>query len=272
MEELLHRFLLLFTVSYLRYFFFAGVTFAALYIFWRSYFNPFKIQERYPINTDVKREIFHSSISLLIFTFIGTIIFWLKGKGYTKIYIDFNDYSTIYFIFSVIAAIFIHDAYFYWTHRFMHWKKIYRHVHKVHHLSVNPTPWAAFAFHPIEAVVEIGILPLLVFTIPMHPLAIVSWIVYMTVMNVVGHSGFELFPKGFTRGKITGLHNCSVHHNMHHKYARSNYGLYFNFWDQLMGTNDVKYHEEYDQLKQRTELQRKTGRSTTTDVESPSTV
>ena len=53
--------------------------------------------------------------------------------------------------------ILLHDTYFYWAHRAMHHPKIYRHVHLVHHLSQNPSPWAAFAFHPFEAVIEAGI-------------------------------------------------------------------------------------------------------------------
>ena len=35
---------------------------------------------------------------------------------------------------------------------------------------------------------------------------------------------------------------------MHHKYATSNYGLYFNFWDRVMGTNHAKYTETFEQV------------------------
>jgi sterol desaturase/sphingolipid hydroxylase (fatty acid hydroxylase superfamily) len=74
----------------------------------------------------------------------------------------------------------------------------------------------------------------------------------MTSMNVLGHLGFELFPDGFASGKVTKWHNTSTHHNMHHKFTTSNYGLYFNFWDRVMGTNHARYESEYDVVRERT--------------------
>ena len=59
----------------------------------------------------------------------------------------------------------------------------------------------------------------------------------MTFMNVLGHLGFELYPKGFTTHWLGKWNNTSTHHNMHHKYYNCNYGLYFNIWDRIMGTN-----------------------------------
>ena len=110
---------------------------------------------------------------------------------------------------------------------------------------------AAFAFHPLEAIVEVGIVPLVVFLMPIHPLALLIWVLYQTGMNVLGHLGFELFPSGFTTGKISKWHNTSTHHNMHHKLVNCNYGLYYNFWDRIMGTNHAHYSEEFENVKAR---------------------
>jgi sterol desaturase/sphingolipid hydroxylase (fatty acid hydroxylase superfamily) len=35
---------------------------------------------------------------------------------------------------------------------------------------------------------------------------------------------------------------------MHHRYVHYNYGLYFNFWDRVMGTNHPRYEQEYDRV------------------------
>jgi sterol desaturase/sphingolipid hydroxylase (fatty acid hydroxylase superfamily) len=153
-----------------------------------------------------------------------------------------------YLLFSIVALILVHDTYFYWAHRTMHHKKIYRFVHRVHHDSTNPTPFAAFSFHPLEAIIEVGILPILVFILPLHPIAILVWLLFMTFMNVLGHLGFEIFPSGFTTNPLTKLSNTSVHHNMHHKYVNYNFGLYFNFWDKWMGTNHPNYHQEFESV------------------------
>ncbi len=251
-QDLLIKYSRSFSILSLRYLVFAGVLFLLFYVWKRREFFRFKIQQKFPENKHIVREMGYSFLSIAVFAVVGTTLFILRKHGYTKMYLDFDSRGTGYFLFSVAAFIFLHDTYFYWTHRFMHWKKIYPYVHKIHHLSTNPTPWAAFAFHPLEALIEVGIVPIMAFLIPLHPLAILSWVLYQTGMNVMGHLGFEMFPAGFASGKITKWHNTSVHHNMHHKNVTCNYGLYYNIWDRIMGTNHERYIEEFDKVKART--------------------
>lgn len=251
MEELVLKFLRSYSILSLRYLIFAGSLYLLFYVWKKRDFFRLKIQQKYPDHPHVFREMKYSFLSIGIFALVGVTLFWLRNHGYTKVYTNFSDHSVGYFIFSVLAFIFIHDAYFYVTHRFMHWKKIYPYVHKVHHLSTNPTPWASFAFHPLEAVLEVGIVPIMVFLMPLHPFAILAWVLFQTGMNVLGHLGFEIFPKGFTTGFLTKWSNTSTHHNMHHRYVTCNYGLYFNIWDRLLGTNHPQYTETFDMVKNR---------------------
>ena len=74
---------------------------------------------------------------------------------------------------------------------------------------------------------------------------------YMMVLNVLGHVGFELFPSGFTKHWLGKWFNTSTHHNMHHRYGRGNYGLYFNFWDRVMGTNHKLYDATFEEVVNR---------------------
>ena len=251
LHDLVTKFFRTYGMISLRYIFFSGVLFLIFYVWKKKDFFKYKIQQKFPENKHIFREIGYSFLSLAIFSLVATCVFILRKHGYTKMYLNFNEHSIGYFIFSVIAFILVHDTYFYWTHRAMHWRKIYRYVHKVHHMSVDPTPWAAFAFHPLEAIVEVGILPLMVFLIPIHPLAILVWVLYQSGMNVMGHLGFEMFPSGFVSGKVTKWHNTSTHHNMHHKFVNCNYGLYYNFWDRILGTNHARYEEEFEKVKTR---------------------
>ena len=39
--------------------------------------------------------------------------------------------------------------------------------------------------------------------------------------------------------------NTSVAHNQHHQYFTGNYGLYFLFWDRMMGTLRHDYDETF---------------------------
>ncbi|MEX0741608.1 MAG: sterol desaturase family protein, partial [Phycisphaeraceae bacterium] len=125
---------------------------------------------------------------------------------------------------------------------------LFRVVHRVHHLSHNPTPWASFSFHPLEAASHAIMFPLVAVVLPMHVSVVGIWLLYMTVMNVGGHLGFEILPRGFARHRLLGWHNTSVHHDMHHHRVHCNFGLYFNVWDRLMGTNHPDYLAEHDRI------------------------
>jgi sterol desaturase/sphingolipid hydroxylase (fatty acid hydroxylase superfamily) len=177
---------------------------------------------------------------------IGVI--YAGKKGYTHIYHQISDYGFVYFAASIVLMILLHDTYFYWTHRAMHWKPLFKLAHKTHHLSTNPTPFSAYAFHPVEALVEVGIIPLIAFTMPYHPAALTIFTLYSLLLNVVGHLGFELFPTGFASHKLFKWHNTSTHHNMHHRLVKCNYGLYFNVWDRWMKTNHAKYEQHFDEV------------------------
>ena len=81
---------------------------------------------------------------------------------------------------------------------------------------------------------------MIVFTVPMHPLALMLFLAYMIVRNVVGHLGFEIWPAGFARHPLTRWHLTPTHHDLHHRFGKGNYGLYFSLWDDWMGTRPLR--------------------------------
>ena len=234
-----------------RYILFAGGAWLVFYVWKRRAWLRFRIQTAFPQTSHIRHEIKHSLITFLVFSIIAIGTHGLRKLGYTQVYSDVSAYGIPYLILSVFLQIFFHDTWFYWTHRLMHHKKLYRFMHLTHHHSTNPTPWAAFSFHWSEAIVEAMVLPVMLFLFPLHHWAILAFLLYMTLLNVFGHLGFEILPKNFTRHFLFKWHNTSVHHNMHHRYVNCNYGLYFNLWDRWMGTNHPHYLEEYDAVKSR---------------------
>lgn len=246
-----HPIWIAYLVSALRYFVFAGLTYMVFYIWKKQKFGRYKIQTAEPKKSAVSTELKYSISTIFIFATVTILILRSPLNEYTRIYKNFGDHSAWYFIFSVFAAIFIHDTYFYWTHRLMHWKYIFPYVHHIHHKSHNPTPLAAFSFHPVEALIEIGVLPLIVFVMPIHPIALGIFGTYMIVLNVIGHLGYELMPESFIKQPVLRLMNTSTHHNMHHHYSKCNYGLYFSVWDRLMGTLHKQYETQFKNIAQR---------------------
>jgi sterol desaturase/sphingolipid hydroxylase (fatty acid hydroxylase superfamily) len=221
------------------------------YVIWRRALFGRKIQQRFPDRRDYWREFCWSVLTFAIFSGIGWLAFCPEMRPFTQWYFRFSDYGAAYFVFSVVAMILIHDAYFYWAHRLMHWRPIYGVFHRVHHESTNPSPWAAFAFHPLEAVVEAGILMVFAFAFPVHPFALIAFLLWMTVFNVSGHLGYEMFPAWFTRSWLGRWLNTPTNHNLHHKYFHGNYGIYFRWWDVWMGTTHEKYEGELAEVQGR---------------------
>jgi sterol desaturase/sphingolipid hydroxylase (fatty acid hydroxylase superfamily) len=232
----------------IRYALFAGAAYLVFYVWFRRRIISWKIQAAFPKSAEMRREILYSLLSFGVFCGAGLLTVVFHRLGWSHIYFKISKYGWAYLCFSLVVLIFVHDTWFYWTHRLMHWKPLFPFFHRVHHLSHNPTPWASFSFQPLEAVVQSAIFPLTVLWLPTHPLVAILWLFYMTAMNVFGHLGFEILPAGFLKNRFLRWHNTSVHHNMHHRYVHCNYGLYFNIWDRLMGTNHPRYEEEYDRV------------------------
>lgn len=232
----------------LRYAVIAGLAFLLFYVLFPQKFKRFKIQPLFPKPKDYYREIGYSLLTFVIFALIAWVVYFSPVRPYTRIYTNISDLGWGYFWFSVLLAVIVHDAYFYWTHRLMHHPKLFKHFHLVHHRSTNPSPWAAFAFHPLEALVEVGILAVLVFLFPIHPLAILAFLLIMTVYNVYGHLGYELYPNRFVNSPLGKWLNTATNHNMHHKYFKGNFGLYWRFWDELMGTTHPDYQQTLDNI------------------------
>jgi Delta7-sterol 5-desaturase len=233
-------------VDFLRYFLTAA-PFYALFWWWRpSWVRRRRLQPADPGRERVAWEITYSLSTVLIFSAIGLSLAYAQRAGLTRIYRNVADYGWAYFSASVLVAVLAHDAYFYWTHRLLHWRPLFRLAHHVHHRSTSPTPWAAYAFHPVEALIQAGFYVAVVFTLPMHPVALMVFLTYMIVRNVVGHLGFEVWPAGFARHPLTRWHLTPTHHDQHHRRGKGNYGLYFSFWDDWMRTGRSDYQEAYD--------------------------
>jgi len=234
------------TVDFLRYFLTAGPFYLLFWVWRPALLRGRRLQPADPGRERIASEVAYSLSTVLIFSGIGLSLVYAQQAGLTRIYMDVAERGWAYLGASVALAIVLHDAYFYWTHRLLHWKPLYRFVHHVHHRSTSPTPWAAYAFHPLEALIQAGVYLLVVFTIPIHPLALMLFLLYMIVRNVVGHLGFEIWPAGFARHPLTRWHLTPTHHDLHHRRGKGNYGLYFSFWDDWIGTSRSDYVAAYD--------------------------
>ncbi|WP_050028252.1 sterol desaturase family protein [Verrucomicrobium sp. BvORR034] len=232
----------------IRYLLFAGFAWLLAYVLFRRRWFHRKIIARLPSSADVRREMGYSVLTVLIYGIGGTLTIWMAKQGWTHLYGRIPKFGWGWFVASIFCIIILHDAYFYWTHRLMHHPRLYRWFHRVHHQSNNPSPWAAYSFGPLEAAIQVGIFPLSVLVMPVHPLAFFIFLVWQIAFNVAGHTGFEFYPRWWLDTWFGRFMNTPTNHVMHHEYYRGNYGLYFNVWDRLMGTNHEKYEERFKEV------------------------
>lgn len=208
-----------------------------------------RIQSRKAGFADYRREFLSSMRTVLVFglTTISTVL--LEASGWITVMT--GEISWPLFMVQLLAMIVAHDAYFYWMHRWLHTKTMFRFSHLHHHKSRTPTPWAAYSFSSFEAMAEAAFVPIYLFIISvlfggMYPFAIFLFLAHMIVRNVMGHAGVELFPAGWTRNKYVGWITTTTHHDLHHSQGKSNFGLYFTWWDRMMGTEHPDYEARFN--------------------------
>ena len=219
-----------------RYFVLAGSFYILCYFPGLKSLRKFKIQPKDPTKYQVKRELIYSISTIIVFSSIGLFAYYLYMEGLTTIYLDADRHGYVYLTLSFAGLVLIHDAYFYWTHRLLHVTWLFKKIHFVHHQSFNPTPWAAYAFHPLEALLESLIIIPFVTIWPIHLGVLLLFTFLVLFMNVIGHLGYEFLPKTFRSNSIGRWITSSTHHNLHHQFGRTNFGYYFTFWDWLMVT------------------------------------
>lgn len=239
------------TIETSRYVFTAALASLVIWLFWNAWFRRRKIQVRRAEAKDYRREVLASLRTALVFALTGYGMHLANGAGWLTIYEDFSVRGAGYFAVTLLLMIVAQDAYFYWTHRAMHHPRLFRLFHRTHHKSKTPTPWTAYAFDAPEAIVMVAFVPLWAKLVPMHDAALFAFVTWQIVRNVMGHAGVEMFPVSGRPSRFFGWFNTTTHHDLHHQDGRSNYGLYFSWWDRWMGTEHPEYQARVAEVADR---------------------
>ena len=151
----------------------------------------------------------------------------------------------LWIVVSFVITVIAHDAYFYWAHRIMHHPRLFRTFHRRHHRSHNPTPFTAYSFDLAEAAVMASFTVIWELIVPVSWVGFTAFLIHQIARNVIGHSGYELFPARKDGKPLFDWMTTVTHHDLHHSQAGYNYGLYFTWWDRWMGTEHPRYHARF---------------------------
>ena len=200
----------------------------------------------WPTRADLRREIAYSISTLCVITALNAGILALVVSGVFEVYEEPLKHGLAWLLLSLPLMIVWHDFYFYWTHRLLHTRWLFTRVHGVHHRSRNPSPWAAFSFHPVEALVNSMVVPITLVAVPLNEYVIAAFAIHQIIRNTHGHAAVETLPRGFARHWLGGRFVTTTHHHLHHETGRGNYGLWFTWMDRWFGTERVDYFERWD--------------------------
>ena len=185
----------------------------------------------------MRHELKLSLLSSWIYALPAALVIEAWKQGGTLVYLDVNRYGVAWLFVSGAIYLLVQDAYYYWLHRLMHAKRLFRYMHAGHHRSRQPTAYASFAFDWPEAALSAWVLPALTFLVPIHPVVIVVLLSVMTIAAVLNHSGAELLPDWLVRSPLGDQLISASRHSLHHSHFDANFGLYLTYWDRLLGTD-----------------------------------
>ncbi|XP_071957661.1 lathosterol oxidase-like [Antedon mediterranea] len=185
------------------------------------------------MKNQIQDEILLSFWSLPCISLPTCSIFLLEVRGHSKLYDDTTSfkYGVYSALLDFVPLVIFTDATIYWIHRLMHHRLIYKYVHKKHHLYKVATPFASYAFHPLDGFMQSLPYHIYAFAFPLHKYVYLFMYVFVMIWTIIIHDGDYRVPNS-----LKPYINGSAHHTDHHLYFNYNYGQFFTLWDRLGGS------------------------------------
>ena len=196
--------------------------------------SPETIQRRVP-DPDVRRDEWRfarSSVAILLIAGTATTILAMTER----LRVGLEPIGHAMLLLQLVLVVVGFEAYYYAIHRLLHTRMLFRRVHAVHHRSKSPRLLSALSWHPVEAMLIAGYLPVVMAVTELHLGAIASASVFLSTSIALAHSGREIVPPALHRVPVLGWWVTPLVHDAHHARSDVNYGASLNLFDRLLGT------------------------------------
>ena len=202
----------------------------------------FKVSDRpwpWDENPEKWRNLLRETLPVIFFNMVilGTTLSAIDAYGEFFPYrYGVEEYpSWIEIVVSLPVFSLIQDTVFYWSHRLLHHRLIYKHVHKIHHKYQTTIGIAAVYAHPVEFVLG-NVAPLAIGPRLLRCHLVTLWVfifvgVYETCEQ---HSGYD-FPCNPVQ--LNPFSTRPPYHDFHHSKNVGNYAGTYIYWDFFCGTN-----------------------------------
>jgi lathosterol oxidase len=149
--------------------------------------------------------------------------------------------STVWITIGSLALSFVFfDTWFYWGHRLLHTRFLYRQAHKWHHAVRTPVVWSNNSDTFLDNLVLQSYWMIAPLLFPAPVIVFLMHKLYDQVSGMIGHSGYEYNAMARFPSPLLAV----LHHDQHHRYLKYNFATHFVLWDRIMNT----LHPSYDEL------------------------
>jgi sterol desaturase/sphingolipid hydroxylase (fatty acid hydroxylase superfamily) len=209
-----------------------------------DWFSSFRIQRKKSLRDPPPKLVnkaildFFIHYVLLLPVTVYFIVWGLMEIGMKTTPEDCPDYQ--YMLYYMVVCVFVSETVFYWAHRILHHKSLYKRFHKKHH-EFNATIGIAFSyastFESIFANLSNVVVPCIM--LKGHIVCLALWIVIRSLESIDAHSAYQ-WPVPLPNlwfASFPCITGGAERHDFHHSHNTEMYGSFTGFWDWAMGTD-----------------------------------
>ncbi|HSP78320.1 MAG TPA: sterol desaturase family protein, partial [Myxococcaceae bacterium] len=138
----------------------------------------------------------------------------------------------------LLFFIVLDDFLYYWMHRTLHTRWLYKHVHSIHHRITNPCAISGNYMHVVEFLLTSTLVFIGPSLVGAHVVTLWIWIVFRQLEAADGHSGYDV---PWNPALLFPFYKGPVYHDFHHRRFFGNYAGFFDYMDRLFGSYSKGY-------------------------------
>jgi len=188
--------------------------------------RPFNPNRAYKISK-VVHNMFYTFLGVLQWTLWEAVFMHCLATGRMPYVTDAESFGTSWGLFRFVLTCGLvaiwRDMHFYFAHRFIHIKFLYKYVHSLHHRNTDVEPFSGLCMHPIEHLLYFACCGPALYVYA-SPFCFMWFGVHLLISPAASHSGYE---DNFQSDQF---------HYLHHRFFECNYGTGGIPYDKWFGT------------------------------------